>query len=397
MERLWWLLSLGSSPRHVCSLRPPLFAGRCGDADVCVGDLGASTVDCSYALITSAADAELVGKNCPTVNGNITFATSESVNLDGVQVIEGNISNSQAVYECDWENRIHGPCNSTGPFTISMPSLTTVHGNLHFEGYLDLANLSLPKLTQINQFFLDSVYNLTYMDITELDTLSSFSIDRTRRLATMRHTGLRNYTGQPLNYFNTLWISDTSLDSVDSIFSNPFNLSGIPQSWAFVGFDMMPNLRRATFGIASADYVRLGGGNVTITFGGPTTRTMDLDTIDLSGGVGGFERHPNLQNISVGVISTPIGNNNFTSLSLPFDQLGKLDLQGETKVQQISNLPQAVSWTNFTLSITLCDALNLSSQSEPNAAGQLGQTWYWPQTDMESVAIEGGYFTENFL
>jgi hypothetical protein len=346
-------------------------------------------VDCSYALITNAADAEAVRQNCPTIYGNLTFNTTENINLEGVQIVNGNISNIED--GCD----LSFNCPATTPnFTISMPTLTAVYGNLRLIGYHGLTNLSLPNLAQTGQFLIWDMYQLVTLDITKLNTVSSFIIQVAPLLETMHHEGLTNFTGNTSDEYVTIYMVDTLLDSVDSIFANPFNLSGSALS---VGFEEMSNLKTVTFGIASADKIFLGGGNATITLGGSKSTTMNLGNVTLSRGFSHFERHPLTQSISVGNLILEGTGAVIKDLLLPFEQLGRLQVNDYHNIERIRNLPQATAWKNTVFDFNVGDAFNMSSQFELDESGQMVQTWYWPQNDIGGLSMIGGYFTDDTL
>lgn len=274
-----------------------------------------------------------------------------------------------------------------------MPTLATIGGNLDISEWIGLANLSLPKLTQVDQFELYYTPNLTTLDITNLDTVSSFIIINSPVLETMHHNGLSNFTGNPRTYLHTLQISSTNLESVDSIFAHPFNLSGVPTSLAFVGFMDMPKLKNVTFGITGADWVRLGGGGDTvITFGGTDSPTLNYTTIEIHTGIAGFERHADTTSISIAELDSSTGNNYTDPLLLPFDQLGTVTIDTDT-LHYVRNVPQAVSWTDFELSLN-SKAFNMTSQFEADGTTQ---TWWWPEKDIQSIDIYYGNFTEGFL
>ena len=351
--------------------------------------------DCKNVIITSANYAREIGQACPTIEGSVTFDTGESVNLDGVGVIRGNVTNTGEQYDCRWDPSDVDRCDSTDLFTIEMPSLTRIDGNVDFRGYVGLANLSLPRLKEVSQFSLWRMHNLTTMDITKLDTVSSFYISDAKLLSTMHHEGLRHFTGR-LGERDTLYVSDTALDSIDSIFAYPFNLTNTPNPSQGLGFDRMPNLRRATFGLTSANQVSFGGNNLTVTLGGPETTSMNLSSIVLRRGVANFERHGNLKTLTVDKLDAQHSLNNLTTLMLPFDQLRKLTVRDTGPLKRLRNLPQAVSWTKFEMDVS-STSLNMTTVFEAGEDGKMVQTWFWPEKDMEKVYIWGGNFTNELL
>lgn len=349
--------------------------------------------ECSYAFIATAADAEQVRRDCPVIYGNLTFALTlaENINLDGLKAVEGNVTNDSCLTNHTRECRNGGP-PSPPAFSISSSTLQSIGGKFYLGEFPGLANLSLPRLKTIEGGFNTWILrNLTYLDITDLESVGYMRLDAVG-LKTLRHKQLRQVTGDlDRTKGRMVYVTSADVDNVDSIFSYPLDTGN-----STVGFDLLPNVRNVTLGVASAGYVSMtGNGNLTVTLGGAETTEMTIMNFTLPSGLKSIQRSDKLRNLTVDRFDAfPTGiDKSLSDLFLPFDQLGALNMQGEWEVERLILPPQAANWTGFQLKIKNCSALHLTSQFEMPGDDKT-QTWYWPQKDMMSIDIEGNVHSE---
>ncbi|KKP05829.1 hypothetical protein THAR02_02026 [Trichoderma harzianum] len=360
----------------------------------------AFAAQCGNTTIHSAADADALRKACRVVDGTITIPPSlnhlENVSLDGIEVINGDLRS----YKCGSINiKRRSPTNSS-VVSFSSSTLTTIHGDLALDGCIpDFTNISFPNLKTIDGAFdLANAGSLAYLDITNLDSVGYFRL-YSPTLVTMVHNELRNVTGA--HGTKKVVVEQTSLTSVDSLFRNPLDIGDSPASieGKTLMFENFPTqtLTNATFGFARAGSLSIeGNGTLYVTLGGPDQTTMALTNLTFTRGTAGFIRNPQLANLTVETVTLGSyigGANNFTDLLLPFDSMSSLTILNEQTLTQLELPPQAVNYTNFSVTLYGCTNLNLSSQFATNPDGTTRQTWYWPQKDIKSLSLIGNIST----
>lgn len=223
--------------------------------------------------------------------------------------------------------------------------------------------------------------NLTYLDITSLEYVGDLVIAG-KSLATLHHTKLSNATG--------LWVYDNLLDSVDSLFNNPLNIT------AGAEIDTLPNVKNVTIGLRSVDRLNVYS-NMTVILGGSSATEMSLGSVELSD-LTGLRRSSSLKKPTADNITVePSGN--MSEIYLPFDDLRLVYIK-EGSYSDVVTLrlpPKAVNWTGgFELSVWESPGLNLSSMYGVDDQGNRIQTCYWP-TNVSSIGIYNAIVATSFL
>lgn len=345
---------------------------------------GALADSCANVTISNAADADAVRKNCRVIQGSLIFGKdlSESINLDGIEVVEGSIGH----FACE---PAYEACTIPKPFTISSSTLTTVNKSIDFWYFHGLEKLVLPNLTTVGQFvLLERLHNVTHLDLTQLSYIGAMVLE-TKSLKTLLLDGLKGFTGYGVPYVE-IWNSG-QVESVDGFFTNPLNVSGTRPHAAVTSLTLdsfrIPNVRTVTIGWAKLDELYLSGVNLTVILGGPSTESMEFREVSLGDGIVGIERNPKLKNLTATTFGIKY-NKVLESLTVPFDQLSNFSAIGSS-LRSVELPVEAERWQNLSVDISLCPALNLSSEFAADGAGKSRRTWYWPQEDMRRVSIFG--------
>ena len=173
------------------------------------------------------------------------------------------------------------------------------------------------------------------------------------------------------------------VESVDGLFENPLD----PMSqgrWpgedgqSFYG-RRMSHVRSLTFGWRRINALKLTGENLTVTLGGPSTESMEIENLEVRDGVAELRRNPKLRNLTIGAFELGF-NNSITDLDLSFDQLSSVSIYGTESLRSITLPPEAENWNwngqNQGLTITNTPNLELSPD-----------TWHWPKSDISHVLI----------
>ncbi|CAG8296340.1 unnamed protein product [Penicillium salamii] len=318
----------------------------------------AFAVDCNSTWIKSAADADALRQNCPIVYGHVGIGpfngtSTVHVNLDGIMMIGGTLGEyPYSRHEYD-----------TQPYyTVSSSTLRSVDAVEigHYDS--KIVNLTLPNLDYVNDYFKvgQSAYDLTYLDITSLDTASTIKL-YAPNLTTLHHTRLRNVSA--------LIVYPMKIDSLDSLADNSIALEDATFDGPF------PNVNNITIGFTSVEDLRVND-NSSVVLGGSSTKDMNIKQLQLSGGVTDFKRSAQLNSLEIDTLALT-GPTSITDLELPFDNLRSLKIQETGSLKSITLPPQALDWTGgFHLYIATAPDLNLTSlYSQDNRT----QTWYWPR------------------
>lgn len=216
---------------------------------------------CFTASITSESDAETLRQSCSVITGDLTIGSysqnvsSVHINLDGIETINGSINHDAGAG--DDFNYLETP------FTVSSSTLTKIGGSVTFgDDVCNLFNFTVPNLTTVTGTFSVGFWcsNLTYLDITSLEYVDSLEIAG-KSLITLRHTKLSNATD--------VWVYDNLLDSIDSIFNNPLNIT------TGADIETLPNVKNVTVGFLSANTLSVWSTR-TVILGGSSATEMSL-------------------------------------------------------------------------------------------------------------------------
>jgi len=325
-------------------------------------------------VINNAADAVTVRTSCQTV-GNLTLGinVSESINLDGLRVIQGSFKNNVCF--------LNQPCIFPAPFSLSSTTLEMITGDFLLTGINGLRDILFPKLVKINgSIDFERMNDLVTLDITKLSSVESFQLTAPN-LTSLRHEGL---TEAPYG----VNIFAAGLESLDSFYQNAIP---VQRSYALITVDRVPNLKKLTVGWPIVHDISIRQP-IILTLGGPNTTSMSIDLIEMAGGASGLERGANIRNLTVGSFSA--SGTRFNHLKVSFDRLSNFSLVLDDTVQTMELSPEAVNWEDLGLHISNCRNLKLSSQFTQNDRGGQTQIWYWPHKDMKVIDISADLGTD---
>ncbi|KAJ5153297.1 uncharacterized protein N7482_009775 [Penicillium canariense] len=341
--------------------------------------------NCSTISITSESGAKTLRETCRVITGDLTLgpfpqtASSIYINLDGIETITGNLNHDSGI-------DISDVGVTEVPFTVSSLTLKEVGGSVTFDESIDvsgLQNFTMPNLATVLRSFSMGLgaANFTYLDITSLEYVSQLTIGGTN-LATLRHTKLSHATG--------LWVYDNSLDSIDSLFNNPLNLTS--------GADIygLPNVKNVTVGFRSASRLYVSS-NLTVILGGSSATNMSLGAVQLFN-LTGLQRSSHLNILTADSVDIRPGNG-ISQIDVPFDDLRELSVREEAYNSEMElRLPaKAVNWTGgFKLNIDWSPQLNFSSIYGLDNQGNRVQNWFWP-TNVSSISIYNAIIANSFL
>lgn len=361
---------------------------------------------CTNVTISSAADADAIRKSCKTIVGDLTFAESfnETITLDGIEVIEGDIKHSDDRYP--WACETPGtqnefPCNQS--FTISSSTLRRINGSISFWFFHGLEELLFPNLVRMEWVALQRLYSLKTLDLTNLQYIEYFQLEA-MKLEKFLLDELQEFTGP--NKGGVQIMVGPKVENIDGLFRNNldpwlgrrekfYNASG---SEADVGVSLNlvsgPNLKSLTFGWKQISSLRLYAANeFTVVFGGPNSTEVEIDELVISGSVAKIERGEKVKNITIWDLALR-DLEKMTTLDLPFDQLGGLLVANATELTSVILPPQAENWREFSLIMYDCPKLNLTSEYTI-VDGERKKTWYWPKNgDYSFLQISARLSTE---
>ncbi|CAG9946252.1 unnamed protein product [Clonostachys rosea f. rosea IK726] len=351
-------------------------------------------VDCNSSItIANATDAEQVRKACTVIRGDVTLTEQllDTINLDGVEEIHGDLTH----YGCDATAIIRCKNFPRGPLEFSSSTLRKVNGSIDFMTYNNLEKLSLPNLSYVwNEFAVQDTASLKEMDLTNLESVSSFELGTTN-LEKLHMNGIKELLPES-GYTGGIYLNNAGkLDNVDAFFKNPINTSEIPTWTPGKGLLLNPpalrNVRTLNLGWTAMDKLEVWGTNLTIVLGGPETKSISYKEVILHGGVLGIQRADNLESLHVDKFRLDT-DHDITDLTLPFDTVDSITLFNSSKLRSLTLPSQAENWKNLSLTISGCGSLRL--ESENGADGK--KSWYWPQSSMASVNITSNVSTSFF-
>jgi hypothetical protein len=309
-----------------------------------------------------------------TIGPFVQNTSTVHINLDGIKTVKGNINHDLGSHDFTYQET---------PFTVSSSTLTKVGGTVLFgDDVCNMLNFSMPSLTTVSGDFTMSFWcsNLTYLDITSLEFVQNLQIAG-KSLTTLHNTKLSNATG--------LWIYDNLLDSVDSIFNNPLNITTGAE------IDTLPNVKNVTIGFHSANSLYIS--DLSVILGGSSSTEMSLGNVTFYK-LTGLQRNSNLKVLTADSVDT-VPTSSMSQMDIPFDDLRQLSVREGTYSDLVTlRLPaKAANWTGgFALSVYMSPGLNLSSMYGLDDQGNQIQTWYWP-TNVSSIDIYEAIVANEFL
>jgi hypothetical protein len=322
---------------------------------------------CGSATITSQSDADALVAACQNVTGDIILATTanETINLDGIQAIEGNLVSEFCSSSC-------------ASFTsLSSSTLVSVSQNISLINLSGLTNITFPQLQTVGApFYLDSLPNLQTLNIPTLSSVGQFHLGSTPKLLSMNLNQLQNVTGQN----PSIEIISVSLLYFENLNVNT-NLSSfiLRDTQSSEGFDMS---------IPQVDYLEIQPGNgVGLRFSFSTSSgtgsgfVSRVGTLNMSG-CNSFEADSTTYDTII------LNKNTFSYLNLaPIRVLNNLSILDNGNLNQ-ATLPSNMSIEN----IEIRD--NGVLQGSDLSAG-VG-SWPWGIKNISSMILEGP-FEPNFL
>lgn len=163
-------------------------------------------------------DARQVREACQVIDGDLTINTTDSINLDELKTVRGNIRHSR--YEWEPEE----PEAEPSPFNFSSSTLEAVDGFLAFSGVPGLEKIMLPSLNMVEGLSLRMVESLTHVDFTNLEYVGHMRWS-TPSLKRLDMNGLRGFTPAKYAGGNRFELGNIGeIDSVDAFYKSPMAL-----------------------------------------------------------------------------------------------------------------------------------------------------------------------------
>ncbi|KAJ4314183.1 hypothetical protein N0V84_009019 [Fusarium piperis] len=359
---------------------------------------------CANVTVRNQDDADEIRKNCKTIQGSLGFDTlvNESINLDGIEFVEGGIYYYGDNVEWGNMSEIGGPYpTSVKPFKIESSTLKTVNGSIYFWAFNGLSELLLPKLTRVEESFtMQRMYYLKKLDITRLTHLGAFNIEA-NHLTELKHEGLKGFTDGAWSKGLQFW--GIRVPSLDSWFKYPLEAiardSGYDRltTWAPVNINghQLPKLRSLTVGYANTSKIWVRGNNTELTLGSSETKTMNIGLLQLQGHITKITRASNVKEINVRELyfeGSPLKEIDLTM----FDKITNLTIYRHEDLQRIRMPAKAVDWKDMT--ITIQHNINLTLISEyRDPENKKDRFWYWPKGNITSIDIKGSPLSTGFL
>ncbi|OQE03069.1 hypothetical protein PENVUL_c035G01047 [Penicillium vulpinum] len=344
----------------------------------------ALAVDCHFVSVESVADAETIRQNCQVITGGLNIGpltdntTTQHINLDGVEVIEGRLDCATD----DWDTHAY--------HTLSISTLKNVRSIDCGTTKTRLQSLSLPNLTTVeeNLYIGSRAKQLTYVDLTSLDTVGGHFIFGPPNILTFRHVGLRNLT--------TMSLSSMKIDSLESLTGSSINMSKV-EIWG-----PFPNIDSVPIGFESVRIVDIRG-DTAVTLGSRSSKKVAIQNLHLGYGISDLKRNDRLDSLEVDYLELKNGTS-IEHLELDFDNLRSLHIgqyEMNEPLKTITLPPKAVNWTGgLELYINSSPDLDLTSLYADDHTGRPIQTWYWP-TNIRSIDIRhvpvGNAFFDPFV
>lgn len=340
-----------------------------------------AAVDCaSDVTITNADDAKELRESCTTLDGNIELAEgiSETINLDGLEVINGDILHTGC--------GLYSHCVVPDAFNLSSTTLQHVNGSIYFWYLKGLKGLSLPALEYIGEWLdLGVADNVTHIDLTNLKRVSNIILDA-ERLEEFRLDGLEEFNYKGHGDSGVTIRNAGQIDSLDGFFKNALDPKGGRDQWAegsgiYITEYAIPNVRHVTFGWTRVQSFTIGGTDLTITFGGPDTEDQFIENMKVLNGVQALRRGSAVRNLTIGEFD--MIEPGMVDLALPFDQVSSVSV-GCNNLQTIELPSEAQQWNVTSLDIWSCLLLDLNVHE-----------WYWPRS-LERLTLAAN-LTNEFL
>lgn len=342
-------------------------------------------VDCSSDVnITSADDAKDLRESCTTLNGNLILAEdlAETINLDGLEVINGNVSHSSSCED------FYEPCVIPEAFNISSSTLREIDGSVSFWYFHGLQAINLPKLERLQgTLSLARLHNVTILDLTSLKRVG-FIILETTRLETLLIDGLEGFLDRGWGDGGVEIWDAGQVESVDGFFKNPIDPTmreGLGLTTTInLNSNSVPNVRNITVGWTRLKSLTVSGNDISLTLGGSETESMHVESLNLGSGVHTLKRGSAMENLLVDTFTMTAQEDGFEVLTLPFDQLSHLDLGLNHGLKTIEMSELVEQWNDTAIYIRANNNLDLAEAQ-----------WYWPRSVTDLILSAN--LTSDFL
>jgi hypothetical protein len=330
-------------------------------------------IDCrSNITIADGRGARAVAESCTVIEGNLQLRNdvSETINLDGIEVIKGSITHSG----CD-ERDFEDPeeCVYPQAFNLTSNTLREINGDIDFYYFQGLDRIEFPELEIVNKTVsLQRLHNVTHIDFTSLKWVGYFSLE-TRKLETLLLEGLEGFLDRGWGHGGVQLQDAGQVESVDGFFKNAIDPIHQEREETSPGTSMhiynqaIPNVRSVTFGWTRCPEVGFGGENLTVTLGGADTKEQQIGELKLGLGVVELRRGSAVENLTVGSLEMQ-SQEGMVDLALPFDQISKIRLSNVTMLETVEFPEEAENWKLSNFDIYNCPSLSVADS-----------TWHWPK------------------
>ncbi|KAI9150602.1 hypothetical protein HJFPF1_10377 [Paramyrothecium foliicola] len=348
----------------------------------CLLSSALANVDCgSTVVIFNSDDAREVAENCSVIDGDLVLAENitESVHIEDLKEIKGSLTLEGRRWDAAQpEER---------SFNITMPDLAQIGGALDIDPYPRLERLVLSKLETVRGRVGLNNPTVEFVDITNLKFIQSFSLS-TPGLETLLLSGLEGpYEGSDSNFH--IYLSNVGqVDSLDGIFKNPIDPyfflgePGLEGPNLVIASDSFPNVKAITFGWKRIARIESYRDDLTITFGGPKSKSVEIEELRLENGTQ-MRRAETVERLKVGYLS--ITENNVAEISLDVDEASSVRVQRCDRLRSLTISAAAKKWEDTQIDVSDNPLLSLSLTSEEYGA----RIWHWPENAVNRVLLSG--------
>jgi hypothetical protein len=346
-------------------------------------------IDCSQnQTISNADDARALRDECDTVEGSVEIAwdVSETINLDGIETIRGDLTHGDCSANSDSETYCGDLSDS---FNITSDSLKEIEGSLIFRDTWTLEAILFPELETVQGSVIIETPNITVIDFENLERIRNLKL-HSEKLETFRIDSLEGFTDSSFSdpFINITHAGNvTSLDGLFASYIDFNETGGLPEDSNFntlmIERDAIQEIKSLTIGWTNVKELWIGGHGLTLTFGGPETNNQYIDDLNVQFGVDKLQRGDGVDNITIDEFDM-FFQTSMAHLTLPFDQVGTITLDQLEGLETVEFPDEAKNWDCRSITIQGCRDLDLGRS-----------TWVWPEKLQELVIYHE--LTEDFV